>query len=135
MHEDDPDAPKVQPSKNPARGKGHYLPMWHVRPDGNKGYLIIKVPIDWPGRSFKPRKNTRCKYQFHHVHVMEKRIGRPLHKHETVHHKNGVKDDNRDKNLELWSSMQPTGQRVRDKVAYAREILAEYGHLVDEGIV
>jgi len=34
--------------------------------------------------------------------------------------------DNRESNLELWSSSQPKGQRVEDKVAWAREILALY---------
>lgn len=37
--------------------------------------------------------------------------------------------DNRPANLELWSSFQPPGQRVQDKVVYAREILARYGDL------
>lgn len=119
----------------PLNGKGTHIPMWGTRSDCNKGYLLIKVPLDHPGRKFAPRPNHRVAFQFHHVYVMEQRLGRPLHKHENVHHKNGVKDDNRDENLELWSSMQPTGQRIADKVAWAREILAEYGDLVDRAIL
>lgn len=69
---------------------------------------------------------------FEHRDIMEKKLGRPLKKHETVHHINGVRDDNRDENLELWSSSHPYGQTVRDKVAWAREILALYGHLFPE---
>lgn len=36
------------------------------------------------------------------------------------------KHDNRPENLELWSSSQPAGQRVEDKIAWARMILERY---------
>ena len=61
-----------------------------------------------------------------HTIVMEEIIGRPLLRSESVHHKNGQRDDNRPENLELWSRSQPAGQRVEDKVAWALEILRLY---------
>ena len=35
--------------------------------------------------------------------------------------------DNRLENLELWSTSQPKGQRVVDKLKWAHEIIALYG--------
>ncbi len=57
---------------------------------------------------------------------MEGSIGRELLPEENVHHLNGVRDDNRLENLELWSSSQPSGQRVADKVAWAENLLRLY---------
>lgn len=85
------------------------------------GYRLVWAPGD-PSSS---RSNGNWAPE--HRLVMAEIIGRPLRTNENVHHINGVKTDNRPENLELWVSSQPSGQRIPDLLAWAREIIDLYG--------
>lgn len=78
----------------PERGEGH--PEWKGgRLIDKSGYVLVYAP-DNP--------MARGKYVLEHRLVMSNHIGRILHKHEVVHHKNDCKTDNRIENLELFQS-------------------------------
>lgn len=61
-----------------------------------------------------------------HRLVMSEHLGRALLPSETVHHRSGVRTDNRLENLQLMSSSHPSGQAVEDKAEWALELLALY---------
>ena len=93
--------------------KGSDSPSWKGGKHNKDGYVVLY-------------QGKEKRYILEHRFVMEKHIGRKLFKNENVHHVNGVKNDNRIENLELWVKVQPCGQRVSDLISFAKEILEKY---------
>jgi HNH endonuclease len=99
--------------------------MTYVRSEkrGNKwvkadsGYVCVYAP-DHPAASGG--------WVYEHRLVMEDCIGRYLTPDEQVHHRNGNKQDNSPDNLELWTTSQPAGQRVIDRISDAISTLNKY---------
>jgi len=90
------------------------------------GYIYVKT------QNHPRTKSQSNDYVFEHILVMEEYLGRYLEPGENIHHKNGVRDDNRITNLELWVKSQPPGIRASDAVEWAKEILTKYDNpLVD----
>jgi hypothetical protein len=107
--------------------KGHGLCQGHLVQRKRGRDLTRITPKSDQGRTkttegyvrlFMPRhpSATKSGHVKEHRYVMELHLGRPLAAHENVHHKNGVKDDNRLENLELWVTPQPAGQRLVDLI-------------------
>lgn len=127
---------------------------WQFQKEKNKNIYreLMGIPIDAPDR-YKNRDGTPYinsrgylevrgnKWKGHpcsdksgrvlvHRLTMYEHLGRALEKKETIHHKNGIITDNRIENLELFNCQHPPGQRVEDKVKWAKEFLEQYGYEV-----
>jgi len=68
------------------------------------GYVMVKV------------QSLPTKWVQEHRLVMAEKLGREILPRERIHHRNGVRGDNRPENLELWTldHKDPPGVRVSD---------------------
>jgi hypothetical protein len=64
------------------------------------GYIIVRVDPKHQ-RAFGAPGLKRFKYAYEHDLIAEEMLGRSLTDNEAVHHKNGIRDDNRRENLEV----------------------------------
>lgn len=78
------------------RGAESANPNWKGgRSVASNGYVLIKRPGH-------PMADSRG-YVYEHRLVAAEQLGRPLRRGEVVHHRNGIKTDNRPENLEVLS--------------------------------
>lgn len=94
---------------------------WKGGKHKENGYVMI-----WNPTHPNAKGGHNKSYVAEHRMVMSNYLGRPLLRSEQVHHKNGHRDDNRIENLELWSTSQPAGQRIKDKLEWAKEFIKLY---------
>ena len=79
----------------------------------SNGYVLVKVGFDHPMADVRG-------YAYEHRLVMAKMLGRDLAEGEQVHHKNGIKTDNRPENLELMAGIAEHRLRHRRSGAVRR---------------
>lgn len=76
--------------------RGEKNPQWKGGRHHVTGYIRLTIP---------GHPNADAKgYIYEHRFVMAECLGRPLRVGETVHHINGIRDDNRRENLELFAT-------------------------------
>ena len=133
----------VRKNKDPEKYRAYLNRQSKKRRDEVR--IRLGLPLDHPqinesGKGYKLKEgykyilkkghpnSAKNGYIAEHVLIMTEYIKRPLDNKETVHHKNGIRDDNRIENLELWSHSHPFGQRVKDKLDWCKNFLDLYGY-------
>ncbi len=75
----------------------------------HSGYVRVRI---YPDHPFFDALAGKKEYVLEHRLIMSEMLGRPVTAGETVHHKNGVRDDNRPENLELRTGQHGPGASI-----------------------
>ena len=102
-------------------GRAHGFRLGPDHPDWKGGrrksggyiHVLLNCVPEEDANLFRAMMNKRGTVK-EHRYVMAKSLGRPLTKSETVHHRNGIRHDNRLENLELWHGKHPPGIKAGD---------------------
>lgn len=101
---------------------------------GRREYSKLSDHASWKGGTTKHdagyvrrkspghhRAEKHTSYVFDHILVAEKKIGRKLKRDECVHHINGIKDDNRQENIEVMTKSEHMSFHMRERRKNARK--------------
>jgi len=101
---------------------------WGSRGTTCRGYVLIHQP--------NHPHATKIGYVREHRLIMEKKLGRYLTKNEIVHHRNGIRDDNRPENLLLENKKtHPSGYAAAYQEGYKMGFRGGFNRAINKTIV
>lgn len=98
------------------RANGTFVTMGYCRPHWADKSTRVSVGSRYMNGGGYIVVKTEEGFRLEHRLVMEEVLGRALVSPESVHHRNGIRDDNRPENLELWVGPIRHGARASDLV-------------------